>query len=121
MRAMVLLQVLVTLAVLTMFTGCAAMHESKDYVRHTNSALVKARDGSNSLQFQARAGADFPEDDPEAEALRITWLEGWLEQRKVCPNGYRIDKRRPFGFTEHNPAQFDLVYEIECTSPPATE
>jgi len=97
-------------------TSCAAMHESKDFVRHTNSTLVQARDGSNALYFQAKAGADYPEDDPESEALRISWLEGWLEQRKLCRSGYEIVERREFGFTEHNPQQMDLVYEIKCTS-----
>jgi len=109
-----MLRTLIILLPLVWLSGCAQMHESKDFVRHTNSALVKARDGSNTIQFQARAGSDFPENNPDAEAMRIRWLEDWLEVKNICPNGYKVLKRRPFEFLESNPGQYDLVYEIEC-------
>ena len=45
---------------------------------------------------------------------RMEWLEGWLEVRKLCANGYEILERRPFEFLEHNPAQYDLRYKVQC-------
>jgi len=113
MKPKMIRRIAAMLAVVTL-TGCAAMHESPDYVRHTNSALVDGIDGSDIFQFQAKAGSEYPADDPAAEALRIRWLEGWLTQQRKCPDGYRILKRREFGFVEYNPAGYDLVYELQC-------
>jgi hypothetical protein len=101
-------------SVLFVVAGCAELYESKDYIRHTNSTLLDGIDGSDMLQFQAKAGSEFPENDPNAEALRISWLEAWLRQLKKCQDGYTVIKRRPFGFAEYNPAGYDLVYELQC-------
>jgi hypothetical protein len=98
----------------TILTACAGLYDSPDYVRHTNSALLDGLDGSDMLQFQAKAGSQYPESDPAAEALRMSWLEGWLKQSKKCKDGYVIKERREFGFAEYNPAGYNLVYELEC-------
>jgi len=100
--------------VVTILTACAGLYDSPDYVRHTNSALLDGLDGSDMLQFQAKAGSQYPESDPAAEALRMSWLEGWLKQSKKCKDGYVIKERREFGFAEYNPAGYNLVYELEC-------
>jgi|GEM_PF-1569247 len=94
--------------------GCADLLESQDYIRHTNSALLDGIDGSDMLQFQAKAGSEYPPSDPNAEAVRIAWMESWLRQLKKCQDGYSVLKRRPFGFAEYNPAGYDLVYELQC-------
>lgn len=109
-----LIPALCVISAITVLTGCAGLHESPDYVRHTNSALVDGLDGSDMLQFRAKAGSEFPENDPNAEALRIQWLEAWLNQLNKCSNGYRVTNRRTFGFAEYNPAGYDLVYELQC-------
>ncbi|MDP7418269.1 MAG: hypothetical protein QF483_00125, partial [Gammaproteobacteria bacterium] len=61
----------------------------------------------------------YPDGDPVAERQRMEWLSGWLEQRKMCPDGYQILKRRPFGVLENNPARYDIRYEVKCKIPPA--
>jgi hypothetical protein len=109
-----LIPALCLIGTLTVLSGCAAMHESPDYVRHTNSAFMDGLDGSDMLQFRAKAGSQYPENDPGAEALRIKWLETWLKQLKKCPDGYQVTNRRTFGFSEYNPAGYDLVYELQC-------
>jgi hypothetical protein len=109
-----LIPTLCIVCALTVLSGCAALHESPDYVRHINSTLMDGIDGSDMLQFQAKAGSEYPENDPGAEALRIQWLEAWLSQVNKCPDGYRVMNRRAFGFAEYNPAGYDLVYELQC-------
>ncbi len=104
----------VAMALLLVMSACTDLHESADYVRHTNSTLLDGIDGSDMLQFQAKAGSRFPESDPAAEELRISWLEAWLDQLKKCPDGYTVTSRRPFRFAEYNPAGYDLVYELQC-------
>ncbi len=109
-----LIPALCVIGALTVLSGCAALGESTDYVRHTNSTLVDGLDGSDIFQFQAKAGSQFPENDPDAEALRIQWLEAWLNALNKCSNGYKVTNRRAFGFAEYNPAGYDLVYELQC-------
>lgn len=68
--------------------------------------------------FKYRAPADtsiWPPDDPEAEANRMEWLERYLTDNAMCPNGYRITTRNvvvlrdaPLG------TSYDVFYEGEC-------
>lgn len=68
------------LAVLT--AGCAAGAEPP---------LTRFEALSNDeFTFEARAGVEYPEDDPDAEATRMNWLEQALADRRMCPNGYEI-------------------------------
>ena len=114
MNIYVMLKNICVATAVLILTACASLHDSPDYVRHTNSALLDGLDGSDMLQFQAKAGSQYPESDPAAEALRMSWLEGWLKQTKKCKDGYVITERRAFGFAEYNPAGYNLVYELEC-------
>ena len=56
-----------------------------------------------------------------AMALRMQWLEGWLERRGLCVHGYEVLERRAFDFLEHNPARYDLRYKVQCTVAPPDE
>ena len=47
----------------------------------------------DEFTFEARAGVEYPEDDPEAEATRMKWLERALADRQMCPGGYEITDR----------------------------
>jgi len=99
--------------------GCAGMHESKDFERHRYSQLSEPRDGKgDALYFDVMIDAKYPGDDPVAEDIRMTWLEAWLEVRKMCPDGYRIDDKRDFDPMEYNPARYDTRYVIKCTPAP---
>ena len=47
----------------------------------------------DEFTFEARAGVEYPEDDPEAEATRMKWLEQALADRRMCPKGYEITEK----------------------------
>jgi hypothetical protein len=71
------------LAILT--AGCAAGAEPP---------LTKFEALSNDeFTFEARAGVEYPEDDAEAEATRMDWLEQALADRGMCPDGYEITEK----------------------------
>lgn len=98
--------------------GCMSIHDSPDFERHQYSQVVEPYDRKDVLYFDATFSAQFPDDDPAAEQLRMEWLEGWLELRKICPQGYEIVTRREFGDLENNPAHHDIRYEFTCRSEP---
>lgn len=100
--------------------SCASIHDSPDFERHRYSQVVEPYDRNDVLYFDVMFSAQFPDDDAAAEATRMEWLEGWLEQRKLCgESGYEIVLRRPFEMMEDNPARYDIRYEFKCESPPA--
>ncbi len=99
-------------------TGCASFQESPDYIRHRYSQLSEPFNRSDVLYFDAMFDPNYPDGDAAAEAKRMEWLSGWLEQRKMCPDGYRVLKRRPFDMYEHNPGRYDIRYEVQCKVKP---
>jgi len=107
----------VSMLLAALLAGCASFQESPDYVRHRYSQLSEPFDRSDVLYFDVMFDPNYPDDDPAAEAKRMEWLSDWLEQRKMCPDGYEIQKRRPFDMLEHNPARYDIRYEIKCRIP----
>jgi hypothetical protein len=94
--------------------GCAGIHESPDYERHTLSQLSQPLDGANYYWFDVTLTPEMAEESESAEALRMKWLGVWLQNKKACPNGHAVLERRPFGFLEHNPEQYDLRYKVQC-------
>lgn len=107
------------LVVAAVLAGCGkSIHDSKDFYRHSMSQLSNPQGGGDYLWFDVKLTAEYPDKNENAEAKRMEWLEGWLEVRKLCANGYNILERRPFEFLEHNPAQYDLRYKVQCEVPP---
>jgi len=107
--------------ILLILTGCSAMeslHESPDYYRHSLSQLSKPMEGGDFYWFDVKLTPEYPGASDAAEAARMDWLSTWLESRKACTNGYEIVERREFDFLEHNPAQYDLRYKVQCVPPP---
>ena len=98
--------------------GCDSMHESPDFYRHSMSQLSVPRMGGDFLWYDVKVSPEMPADNSQAEAQRIAWLEGWLQVRKLCLNGYEILERRPFDFLEDNPGRYDLRYKVQCTVAP---
>lgn len=95
--------------------GCStSIHDSKDFYRHSLSQLSKPQEGGDFVWFDVKLTPEYPDKNEIAEQQRMEWLEGWLEVRKLCANGYDILERRPFEFLEHNPAQYDLRYKVQC-------
>lgn len=104
--------------------GCEAMesvHESPDFYRHSLSQLSKPMDGGDYYWFDVKLTPEYPGDNEAAEQVRMQWLTAWLGSRKACANGYQILERREFDFLEHNPAQYDLRYKVQCAVPAAPE
>jgi len=106
-------------AVAVLVTGlvaCASVHESPDFERHRYSQLTEPFERNDVVYFDVTFGPNFPDGDPAAEAKRMEWLSAWLDQRKMCLNGYEILQRRPFDTLENNPARHDIRYEVKCKS-----
>ncbi len=99
---------------LACLSACSSMHKSEDFERHRNSQIVLPHDRNDVFYFDVSFSPTMPNDNPDAEARRMAWLEAWMEVRKLCPNGYEIRDRRPFGFLEDNPARRDIRYEVAC-------
>ena len=75
---------LITSLVLALTAGCAG----------AEPPLTKFEALSNNeFTFEARADVEYPEDDADAEAARMKWLEQALADRQMCPDGYRITDR----------------------------
>lgn len=96
-------------------SGCAIEEKSRaDFDRHNNSMLRASYQDPSILVFEARAGAAWPEDSESAEALRIGWLEQWLDIRGLCGNGYEIIQRDPIPIGQPNFYDMDLRYLVKC-------
>lgn len=102
--------------------GCTAFDTPDTYNRHRLSDVTLPRDGSGATDaasdifyFDVTVTAEFPDDNADAEAERMKWLDEWLEQRNMCPKGHEIVKKRKFDYMEDNPARRDLRYEARCT------
>ena len=103
------------LAVLCL-NACTAFVDPTDFNRHRYSDITIPRDRTDLFYFDVTTGAEFPAEDPEAEAERMKWLGGWMRQRQMCPSGHEVLKKRPFEFIEDNPARRDVRYEVRCKS-----
>jgi len=101
-------------AIMLVLAGCSQMHESQDYLRHTNSRLTAPLAGGDFLWFDVKVTPELPLENEAAEQQRQIWLQSWLMQRGLCPAGYEILERRPFEFLEHNPARLDIRYKVQC-------
>ena len=106
--------------ILVMVAGCAMEEQSRaDFERHNSSILRTSYQDESLLVFEAKAGAAYPADSETAEALRMQWLEAWLERRGLCPDGYDIIRREPIGVGQPNFHNMDLRYLLKCSVVPA--
>lgn len=103
-------------ALVVLLGACTAFDTPHTYNRHRLSDISLPRDSGSSgvIYFDVTVTAEFPDNDPVAEAERMTWLAESLEQRSMCLLGYDIVSRRAFDFMEDNPARRDLRYEVRC-------
>jgi len=118
--------VVIMVLLATGLAGCSAMdsiHESPDYYRHSLSQLSQPLDGTSAdfFWFDVKFSPEYPNNSEAAEAVRMQWLTVWLETRKACLNGYEILERREFGYSEHNPARYDMRYKVQCVVLPPPE
>lgn len=105
--------------VLTIFLacGCAMEEQSRaDFERHNSSILRTSYQDESMLVFEAKAGAAYPADSESAEAMRMDWLQAWLDRRGLCPDGYEIIRREPIEPGQPNFHDMDLRYLLKCKS-----
>lgn len=96
-------------------SACAVEEKSRqDFERHQMSMLEISRSNPSMLIFETQVDARYPEDSEEAEAVRMRWLQGWLDRGGFCPAGYEILSRRRIGPGEINFHHMDLRYELRC-------
>ena len=107
--------VLPLLAVL--ISGCALEEKSRaDFERHNNSVLRTSYQDQSVLVFEAKAGAAYPVDSESAEAVRMEWLQSWLDRQGLCPDGYEIVSKEPIPPGQPNFHDMDLRYLVKCRS-----
>jgi len=100
-----------------LISGCAMEEKSRsDFERHNNSILRTSYQDQSMLVFEARAGAAYPADSEAAEALRMQWLQAWLDRQGLCPDGYEIVSREPIAPGQPNFHDMDLRYLLKCSS-----
>ncbi len=110
-----------TLLVGLLVAGCSGvLDKSADFDRHRFSRLVQPFEVPGKIYFDLFFPADFPEGDAAADVARRGWLEAWLAQRRLCPEGHEVVNRRPFAYLEDNPAGYQQRWEIRCAGPAAT-
>ncbi len=97
--------------------ACGALDKPTDFDRHRFSQLLVPYDRPGVMYFDVRFTAEYPQDDAAADAVRMSWLDGWLRQRGVCPAGAEVLQKRAFDYLEDNPARYDERWEISCRAP----
>jgi len=102
----------------TGLVACESIHESPDFDRHRYSQLTEPFERNDVVYFDVTFDPNYPDGDSAAEAKRMEWLSAWLNQRKMCLDGYEILQRRPFELLENNPARHDIRYEVKCKPRP---
>jgi hypothetical protein len=98
----------------SLVTACGGIEKSADFDRHRYSQLTTPRDRPEVIYFDLLFPAEFPRDDPAAEAARMRWLGVWLTQRSLCPHGFDVSKRRDFDYLEDNPRGWQQRWEVVC-------
>ncbi len=101
-------------AALLGLSACGTLDQPSDFDRHRFSQLLVPYDRPGVMYFDVRFTAEYPQGEAAADAVRMSWLDGWLRQRGVCPAGAEVLEKRPFDYLEDNPARYDERWEIHC-------
>jgi hypothetical protein len=75
-----------TLALCLVAAGCG---RTIDVDRSSQTQFVPSTDHT-SFTFTGQARAQSEDDERNEAALR-QWLDDWVKEAKMCPNGYTID------------------------------
>ncbi len=70
-------------------TGCAQIGK-QDYTKFES---FKSPTGQQQFKYVAHGDIFHKDTDPQTEISRMQWLQMWLDDNKLCPNGYIILER----------------------------
>lgn len=104
-----------------LLTACAGIEKSADFDRHRYSQLTTPRDRPGVIYFDLIFPAEYPADVPAADAARMRWLDTWLAQRGLCPEGFEVSGRRAFEYLEDNPRGHQQRWEVVCRAAVKTD
>jgi hypothetical protein len=97
-----------TLSILALglLAGCA------HYEKLNTTSFTQTASG---FEFRAVANPEHPLDDQAAEGWRMNFLENYLEEKHLCPDGYSIRERVPT-LTDRSTDgdSYDIRYEGAC-------
>lgn len=97
--------------------GCAGAGEH-DYDRHRLSRIGISPADPGAYLYEAKIDPKYPADSAAAEAIRMEWLDDWMERRQFCAEGYEVVERRAFEPGESNLYGSDLRYVVKCVDQP---
>lgn len=99
---------ILSMAALALLAGCAS------YDRH---AMTSFEPSGDSFRFEANADpVIYPLDSAAAEQDRMVWLETYLSQNNMCPDGYTITERKPVITGEPlTGTDYRIFYQGHCT------
>jgi hypothetical protein len=71
---------------------------------------------TGGFKFRAIADAAYPEDTPNGEAQRLSWLAQNLRRTGTCPKGYVLTSRKAVEAWQGQLAKvYDVTYEGRCS------
>lgn len=70
-------------------SGCSSMNKRIE----SRFEPYKSANGQQEFKFFAHSNRFSPEYDKDSENERMEWLQTWLTDNKMCPNGYVITQR----------------------------
>jgi len=77
---------IVIVALILLLGGC----ETLDRQELTTFEPLK----NNRFRYEAKAGPVYRPDTAAGERTRISWLQQYLTDNKLCPNGFTIEQRK---------------------------
>ncbi|CAN5212412.1 hypothetical protein BH24PSE2_BH24PSE2_02360 [soil metagenome] len=95
--------------------GCAG---ERDYDRHRMSRIGTTASDPGAWLYEAQIDPKYPAESAAAEAMRMEWLDDWMERGQYCADGYEVVERREFAADEPNPYGSDLRYLVKCADEP---
>lgn len=102
-------------ALIAVLAGCAGVGE-RDFDRHRLSRIGVSPADPGAWLYEAKIDPKYPDGNAAAEAIRMDWLDDWMEQRKFCTHGYEVVERRAFEPDEPNLYGSDLRYVVKCVN-----
>lgn len=100
------------LSAVAMLIGACAVNYNLERLSQTEFRPI----GDSAFEFKALSSPLLrPEDSIGAEEERIRWLESYLDDNDLCPDGYEITQRRTVLLLEGLlGSSHDIYYSVRC-------